>query len=317
MFPPSSFVPTENKKPTQGGIFGSANTGGMFGQATNPNSIIVNKPNTPAPAPKPNVFSAYSGSIPQTASDYDTIMKNFQDLYSKAGSIQLPNVTAGTGQAVKPDYTTTPDVKASTANLANIAQTGGFAPGDLENIRARSISPIRSIYANAQRELQRSRALQGGYSPGFATAQARMAREMADQIAEKTTAAEAGIGEMVQRGKLTGAQGYAGAASGEAGRLAGIAESAAGGQNAMTQFNLANKLRSDELNRSSLFLPWNQQLEATRGMQGLYGTTPALANTFGNQALNAANLGERQRQFDTNYQYNQLNDIAGAVLGAR
>ena len=87
------------------------------------------------------------------------------------------------------------------------AKTGGFSPEDLANIRARSISPIRSIYSNAQAGLQRQKALTGGYMPNFGAASAKMSREMSSAGADAATNAEAMIAELLQRGKLAGMQG--------------------------------------------------------------------------------------------------------------
>lgn len=95
------------------------------------------------------------------------------------------------------------------AGFQQFAQTGGFSPEDLANIRARALSPVRAVYANAQREVNRQRALQGGYSPGFNVLQARMAREQGQEISDQATNAEASIAEMVQKGKLAGLQGMA------------------------------------------------------------------------------------------------------------
>jgi hypothetical protein len=97
------------------------------------------------------------------------------------------------------------------------AETGGFSPEDLANIRARAISPIRATYANAQREVNRNMALQGGYSPGANVLKARMAREQGQAGAEATTAAEADIAKMVQEGKLAGLGGMAGLVGREGG----------------------------------------------------------------------------------------------------
>jgi hypothetical protein len=93
---------------------------------------------------------------------------------------------------------------------SQFAQTGGFSPADLANIRARAVSPVRAVYANAQREANRSKALQGGYSPGFSTLQARMAREQGQGISDAATGAESNIAKMVQEGKLSGLQGLSG-----------------------------------------------------------------------------------------------------------
>lgn len=98
----------------------------------------------------------------------------------------------------------------SFGGFQDFAKTGGFSAADLANIRARAVSPVRAIYANAQQNVNRQRALQGGYSPGFGVLQARMAREQGQGISDASTNAEAAIAEMVQQGKLAGLQGMAG-----------------------------------------------------------------------------------------------------------
>lgn len=87
------------------------------------------------------------------------------------------------------------------------ANTGGYSPEDVSNIRSRALSPTRAVYANAQQNVNRQRALQGGYSPGFGTLQARMAREQSQGLSDASTNANAGIAQMVQEGKLRGLQG--------------------------------------------------------------------------------------------------------------
>lgn len=89
----------------------------------------------------------------------------------------------------------------------NFAKTGGFSPEDLANIRARSISPIRSIYSNALANMQRQKALTGGYMPNAAAATAKMAREQSAGAADASTNAEAMIAELLQKGKLAGLSG--------------------------------------------------------------------------------------------------------------
>lgn len=97
----------------------------------------------------------------------------------------------------------------SFAGFQNFAQTGGFSPTDLANIRSRAVSPVRAVYANAQQNVNRQRALQGGYSPGFGVLQSRMAREQGQGISDAGISAEGNIAEMVQQGKLAGLQGMA------------------------------------------------------------------------------------------------------------
>jgi hypothetical protein len=98
----------------------------------------------------------------------------------------------------------------SFSGFQDFSKTGGFSAGDLANIRARAVSPVRAVYANAQQNVNRQRSLQGGYSPGFGVLQARMARQQGQGISDAATNAEASIAEMVQQGKLAGLQGMAG-----------------------------------------------------------------------------------------------------------
>ena len=89
----------------------------------------------------------------------------------------------------------------------NYAKTGGFSPMDVANIRARSVAPIRSVYAGANRDVDRQRSLQGGYSPGYGTLKSRMARDMSSGLSDATTNAEAAIAQLINSGKQFGLQG--------------------------------------------------------------------------------------------------------------
>lgn len=127
----------------------------------------------------------------------------------------------------------------------NFSQTGGFSPEDLANIRARAVSPVRAVYANAQREVNRQRSLQGGYSPGFGVLQARMAREQGQGISDAGINAEAGISEMVQKGKLAALQGMAGT-EGTTTTTTGSSSSSGGGGGGDTQEPFQNAFVPEE-----------------------------------------------------------------------
>lgn len=111
----------------------------------------------------------------------------------------------------------------------NFSKTGGYSPLDISNIRSRALSPIRSLYSSANRDVDRQRTLQGGYSPGFGTLKARMAREMNQGMSDAAGDAEAQIAQMINSGKRFG----------------------------------------------------------TQGKQSLFGTSPGMASTFGNQLLSS------------------------------
>lgn len=153
----------------------------------------------------------------------------------------------------------------------NFAQTGGYSPQDLANIRARSIAPIRGIYDSTVQGIQRQNALSGSYGgANTSAALAKAARDMNYSTSDATTNAEANIAQLVQQGKLYG--------------LGGLASTGLG-SNA-------------------------QSLQALQGQNSLYGTTPALTNTFGNQLLTSAAQG-----INIPSDFNQtLGNIAG-ILG--
>lgn len=94
------------------------------------------------------------------------------------------------------------------SGFQDFSNTGGFSPTSIAAIRSRAISPIRANYANAQRNIGLNRT-RGGTSAGSNTLMSRMAREQGQLSSDATTNAEAGIGQMVQQGRLAGNQGMA------------------------------------------------------------------------------------------------------------
>lgn len=140
------------------------------------------------------------------------------------------------------------------------ANTGGYSPEDVANIRSRALSPTRAVYANAQRNVNRQRALQGGYSPGFGALQARMAREQGQGLSDVSTGTEAELAQMIQGGRLQGLEGMS--------RLYGIKQT--------TPSDYQRKLRS---------------AEGTMGMIGNIGGS--LMNAFGDRG--GGGVGGNQR----------------------
>ena len=91
----------------------------------------------------------------------------------------------------------------------DFSKTGGFSPMDISNMRSRAVSPVRAVYANAMQNVERQRALQGGYSPGFGALQSRMARERSSGTSDAAINAEAELAGQIQQGKLAGLSGMA------------------------------------------------------------------------------------------------------------
>src|SRR3990167_284094 len=169
--------------------------------------------------------SNYQDSLTRNLSSYDDIMNSYKNYFGgdRSGSNYLTSAGEGYGK---------------------FAADGGI---NVENIRARAISPIRAVYANAQRNVDRQRTLQGGYSPNYTAAMTKMAREQGANVADANTNVEAAIAELISRNKLAGLSG-----------MTGVGESMS-----------------------------NQDLNALSGMTSLYGTSPGLTRTLGDQILQA------------------------------
>lgn len=87
---------------------------------------------------------------------------------------------------------------------SDFLKDGGLSQEDLASMRSRALSPVRAAYSDATREINRTSALQGGYSPNRTAALSRMARERGQGVADAATNAEAGIVGMRQQGRMAG-----------------------------------------------------------------------------------------------------------------
>lgn len=86
----------------------------------------------------------------------------------------------------------------------NFAESGGFSPQDITNIRARSIAPIRAMYQQGMDEVERAKNLAGGYMPNYGAAMAKMQREQSYRIGDQALNTEAEIAQQVRQGRLAG-----------------------------------------------------------------------------------------------------------------
>ena len=293
-------------------------------------------PDPNAPVKPPSIFDVYGGSLATTGQNYDSLMGNYNDLFASSkvspitpisstptqANINFAPTTAAQVNPTTTQYAQSGDTTNALGALSGLASTGGYSDANIADLRARGVSPIRAVYGNAQTNLDRQKTLQGGYSPGYTAATAKMARELSDSIASQITNVNAGIAQNVASNKIAAAPAYASAAGAEAARATGVneantaAKNTAASENAsaqnnasqfnaqgnlnaqeantkITQQNAANKLAVDRANQGITAKNNQQLLDIIKSMQSLYGTTPALANTFGNQALtaNAQNTG--------------------------
>ena len=87
------------------------------------------------------------------------------------------------------------------------SKTGGLSDADRANIRSRATSVIPAMYQQMGDESNRMSSVQGGYGPGRAALQSRLARDQASGLSDATRDAELGIMEQVNEGRQWGTEG--------------------------------------------------------------------------------------------------------------
>jgi hypothetical protein len=241
-----------------------------------------------------NFQNQYQNVANRQMQDYSNIMGSFRDWREKSLTPTISAINAR--EPTKFQYSRDPStVGRAVSGYTDFADTGGYSPQDIQELRARGISPIRAAYGNSMMQLDRQRSLQGGYSPNYTAATAQMQRELPQQLADATTNVNAGLADAIRQGKLAGLGG-----------LTGI-----GGMEAPL------KMRADELTEQALAGKEGRQLSAQQLLgssidmeRGLYGTTPGATATFGNQAQEAYRqrlaLEQLRGQLGSNYVDNQI-----------
>lgn len=281
--------------PTTPGSIGPSNIDpSMFRTGIGP-GYDPNKKKQPTSPFDPQVQTA---ALETQSKDYDRLMGEYEDLL---GSLNSKNASgANTRLQFSPispktiEYNLAPELTNTIASLRDYAGTGGFSDQDVSNIRARGVSPIRSIYANAQRNLDRQRALQGGYSPNYAAASAKMARELSSQLGDATTGLEADLAQKRSANRLSALSALSPLSTTAANIKSQYDMYNADTANRMAEFNALTPLQFQQFNNQQEADDFMRRMQAIEGMRGLYGTTPALASTFGNQVLQEEALNKEQ-----------------------
>lgn len=267
---------------------------------------------TPEPeADTSNTMNAYRSAIPTQAANYDEIMQGYRGLLNQgSGDIdslmsQYKSLLGGMGDYQDVQYQEAPEQRKAFSVLDDLQKTGGLSDAEAGDLRARGVSPIRSVYANMEREMNRNRSLSGGYSPSYNATAARMAREGSESIAGAVTNVNAKIAEMRQQGKLSAAPQYA-----------NLANSKTTGMNQVGLANARNKLDAASTKGNLLSGMTNlvnqkndNPMRALTGMTSLYGTTPALVNTFGSQVANQSGQTQNAVRNKQNYKANVIGSM--------
>lgn len=273
-----------------------------------------------------SIRSIYDAAATQQAQDYDDIMGGYSDIQgrAKARSSESPY----SYQSLSPiamqslpgyQYSRTGDLGRAIGGFQDFARTGGYSDSDIGNIRARGLSPIRAVYENARRNLDRQKSLQGGYSPNYGAVLSKMAREQSSLAADASTNINAEVAKMVQSGKLAGLQGQAPLVANENTLVNQIGQRNVDAARDTAQYNTADerdvrntnanlKIRADEMNQQSRMGAMDDEMSALSGKTNLYGTTPALTNMFAQQVLQ-----NNQQQMQAVQTANQIKNARAGV----
>jgi len=109
----------------------------------------------------------------------------------------------------------------------DMAATGGYTNADMANVRSRGIAPISAFYGNLKNELDKKRAVQGGYGFGYDATSAKMARDNAIAGGNAARDTEIDLSQSIRGNKMQGASALSGAELGytnalQSGKLAGL-----------------------------------------------------------------------------------------------
>ncbi len=216
------------------------------------------------------MYNNYQNAVGQQGADYGRIMGGYQDFLGNLSKNPIQQVSAQRPAELGESYGY---LREAMPGYRNFAETGGYSPQDIQELRARGISPIRAAYGNTMRELDRARALGGsGGAVNYTAALSRAQREQPEQMANAMTNVNAGLANDIRQGKMFGLQGITGTGATMGGLSSQEAE---------------RMLRASMANQQADIQGRGLALAGLGGQTSLYGTTPAMANMFGNQALAA------------------------------
>ena len=224
----------------------------------------------------------------------DDLMGGYKDVIGSARSDFMPTyggfagLASGGAGGFDPQFRG--GLSSALGGYQDFSQTGGFTPQGISDIRARSVAPLRAVYANAMRDIDRQKSLQGGYAPNAIAAKSRATRQLGSTLADASTNVEAGLAQMIQQGRLAGLGG-----------MNQVSTSGQGLQNAIDALGANTRLGALTGMGNTMGQGYDSVLRALGGGTGLYGQEPGLAGL-----AQRGTLGSTGQQIDLAGLQNQL-----------
>lgn len=183
-------------------------------------------------------------------------------------------------------------------NLSRLAGDGGFSGQDIQDMRSRAISPIRSQVALGRDEIGRQRSLNGGYGPNNAAAISQMVRNSGQQMSDANVGVNASIASNRAANRLGASQALSQLGQYGAGLHANVDQFGANLGQQYDQMAQQNNQFGDQMGFNY----------AQLGQQGSQfdRSLSEQQNEFGqNMGFNYAGLNQNKDQFDRNLNQNQ------------
>jgi len=230
----------------------------------------------------------YNQAAGRQVQDYSDIMERYNQ-FNKG--LTTPKVSSNRPAELGESYGY---MREAMPGYRDFASTGGYSGQDVQELRARGMSPIRAAYGNTMREIDRARSLGGGGTgaPNYIAAMSRAQRDLPEQLANAATNVNAGLADSIRQGKQFGLQGMTGT-----GQAMGGLSSAEAGRDLQAQ--MANQQAEQNTNQ--------MHLAGLGGQASLYGSSPGMAGTFGNQALGAYQNAAQMQANRQNYGLGLMN----------
>ncbi len=203
-------------------------------------------------------------------------------------------------------YKQSDDLTDAVRNLKSLSETGGYSAEGIADLRSRGISPIQSMYAGANRDIERNRAIQGS-SASYGALKSRMTRELSDKVSGAVQNVNAGIAQNVASNKLQIAPTYAGVTGDQSNLQNRMNENNTGLINEANRYNAGNRDSTNrantDLNNSASLLNLNRGDEYNRS---IYDENKRMASSRDDvgrsnvDLINQANLYNRNNTDNTN-----------------
>lgn len=246
-------------------------------------------------------YKRYTDAADRQTADYGDIMSGYKDWGADVNKFQgtIDNTPSTNFSFERVSSPTPAELQEGYGYLRNagkgyqeFADTGGYSEKDIADLRARGISPVRAAYANAQANIERAKAIGGGYSPNYTAATAKMTRDQSQQAADATQNVNARLAEDIRSGKLAGLGGLTSVGGTMGGLSLQDADRILKANMANQGADIATQTLSEQARQNKIQNQMgvrNMGLSGMNARTGLYGTTPGMASTFGSQALQAMN----------------------------